>query len=547
MKTTRRPLWFALCTIALCAVLGGIYGSRVEATGPSPDDSDFQASLKKFTRVYTLVQEDYASHVQPNDGIFGPPSSMTVGAIPGMLRTLDPHSNFFGPKAFQQLREDQEGKYFGVGMIIQQRPNPAFTKMVTVVVSAFHGSPAMRAGIRSGDVIMKVDGKPALGLSIDQVAQLLKGPRGTVVHVTVLRAGEKQPLSFTVTRAQIAQQSVDMAFLLRPGVAYIRVKNFDETTNDELTAALRRLDVKRLRGLILDLRGNPGGLLQQAVEVAEHFLEKNQLIVYHYGRNSRERRYYVTTGDHGDDYPMVVLINGNTASAAEIVTGALQDHDRALVLGQPSFGKGLVQTVYPLSDNTGLALTTAHYYTPSGRLIQRDYSDISLWDYYNHDDETTPANRQVYYTDGGRKVYGGGGITPDVEFKEPKLNDVQKELLARGAFFNFGKQYAGAHQDIPEDFEPDNSVVQAFTQYMQGENLHLSAKDVADNLGFIKSRIREEVVGTVYGVQEADRLDVESDLLVQKAIAELPEAAQLVENAKRYMASRRSVNPSSGP
>lgn len=542
MNSTRRPLWFALITIALCAVVGGIYGSRVEATGPAPDDSDFQASLKKFTSIYTLVQQDYASHVSPNDAIFGPASSMTVGAIPGMLRTLDPHSNFFGPKAFQQLREDQEGKYFGVGMMIQQRPNPAFTKMVTVVVTAFHGSPARRAGIRAGDVIMKVDDKPTLGLSIDQVAALLKGPKGTVVHVAVVRAGESKPLNFTVTRAQIAQQSVDLAFMVRPGVAYIRVKNFDETTNDELTAALRRLDVKHLRGLILDLRANPGGLLQQAVEVADHFLAKNQLIVYHYGRNSREHRYYVTGGDHGDAYPMIVLINGNTASAAEIVTGALQDHDRALVIGQPSFGKGLVQTVYPLSDNTGLALTTAHYYTPSGRLIQRDYSDISLWDYYNHDGGIEPSHRQVYYTDGGRKVYGGGGITPDVEFKEPKLNDVQKDLLARGAFFNFGKQYIASHQDIPRDFEPDQSVVDAFVQYMHGEKMKLSAKDVADNLSFIKERIRSDVIGTVYGIQVEDRMETANDPLVQKAIEELPEAALLVENAKRYMASRRSVS-----
>ncbi len=542
MKQTRRTLWVVISTIVLCAVLGGIYGSRVEATGQNEDDSGLQASLRKFTRVYSIVQQNYADSVDADDAIFGPSSSMTVGAIPGMLRTLDPHSNFFSPKAFEQLREDQEGKYFGVGMVIQQRLN-SYNRLVTVVVYPFHGSPAMRAGIRAGDVIVKVDEKPTQGLSVDQVAKMLKGPKGTVVQVTVSRVGGSKPLQFTITRAQISEHSVDLSFMIRPGIGYIRLTKFDETTNDELSAALKRLDVKHLRGLVLDLRGNPGGLLQQAVEVADHFLEKNQLIVYHYGRNSRERRYYVTGGDHGEDYPMIVLINGNTASAAEIVTGALQDHDRALVVGQPSFGKGLVQTVYPLSDDTGLALTTAHYYTPSGRLIQRDYSDISLWDYYNHDDETSSPHRQVYYTDGGRKVYGGGGITPDVELEDPKVNDVEQKLMAHSAFFNFGKQYLATHEDVPKNFDPDDAVIEAFKNYLENEKIQVSDKDVADNLSFIKLHIQEDILSTVYGMQVADHVATENDPLVQKALEELPEAAQLVENAKRYMASRPSVNP----
>ncbi|MGH9327372.1 MAG: S41 family peptidase [Terriglobia bacterium] len=539
MKQTRRTLWIVISTIILCAVLGGIYGSRVEATGQDTEDSGLQACLRQFTRVYSVVQQDYADHVNPDDAIYGPAGSMTVGAIPGMLRTLDPHSNFFSPKAFQALREDQEGEYFGVGMVIQQQLS-SLNRLVTVVVYPFHGSPAMRAGIRAGDVIVKVNQKPTQGLSVDQVATLLKGPKGTVVHVTVSRVGGSKPLEFTITRAQIAQHSVDMAFMVRPGVGYIRLTKFDETTNDELTAALKRLDAKHLRGLILDLRSNPGGLLQQAVEVANHFLEKNQLIVYHYGRNSRERRYYATGGSHGEQYPMVVLINSNTASAAEIVTGALQDHDRALVVGQTSFGKGLVQTVYPLSDNTGLALTTAHYYTPSGRLIQRSYSDMSLWDYYNHDGGATPSHSHVYYTDGGRKVYGGGGITPDVEFKEPKLIPVEQKLRAHSAFFNFGKEYLSTHPNVPKNFDPDEAVVQAFQNYLRKEKIRVSDQDVANNLDYIKLHIQEDVLSTVYGMQVADRLAVKNDPLVLKGIDELPEAAQLVEHAKRYMASRHN-------
>jgi len=539
MNQTRRLLWFAISTIVLGAILGWIYGSRVEATGGNPGGSSVQANLKEFTRVYGVVQSHYADPVSPDRSIFGPTGSMTVGAIPSMLRTLDPHSNFFNPKAFTQLREDQEGKYYGVGMVIRQRLNQ-LNRLVTVVDYPFHGSPASRAGIRPGDVILKVDGKSTGGLSINQVANMLKGPKGTVVHVTVSRAGASNPVELAITRAQISQHSVDMAFMLQPGIAYIHVKDFDETTNDELTSALKRLGANHLRGLVLDLRDNPGGLLQQAVEVADHFLKKNQLIVYHYGRNSRERRYYAVNGNDSEEYPMVILINSNTASAAEIVTGALQDHDRALVMGEPSFGKGLVQTVYPLSDHAGLALTTARYYTPSGRLIQRDYSGVSLWDYYNHDDVEMPAHPQVKYTDGGRKVYGGDGITPDVEFQDPKLNPFQQKLLAHDVFFNFGKEYLSEHKNAPANFEPGDAVVTAFENYLVKEKISFSPEDVAKNLDFIKLRIREEVVGSVSGEREADRLSVENDPLVEKAIEGLPQAAQVVANAKRYMASQHS-------
>ncbi|MGH9355661.1 MAG: S41 family peptidase, partial [Terriglobia bacterium] len=290
--------------------------------------------------------------------------------------------------------------------------------------------------------------------------------------------------------------------------------------------------------LVLDLRDNPGGLLQQAVEVADHFLKKNQLIVYHYGRSSKEQRYYAVNGNHSEEYPMVILINGNTASAAEIVTGALQDHDRGLVMGEPSFGKGLVQTVYPLSDHAGLALTTARYYTPSGRLIQRDYSGVSLWDYYNHDDPAS-SHPQVRYTDGGRKVYGGDGITPDVEFKEPALNAVQQKLLAHDVFFNFVKEYLSAHNGVSANFEPGAAAIKGFQNYLAKQKVSVSPQEVAQNLDFIKLRIKEEVAGSLSGEPEADRLSVENDPLVEKAVEDLPQAAQVVANARRYMASRQ--------
>jgi carboxyl-terminal processing protease len=368
---------------------------------------------------------------------------------------------------------------------------------------------------------------------------MLKGPKGTVVRVTVSREGSDEPLQFTITRDQIARHSVDATFMLRPGIAYIHIGSFNETTNDELTEALNRLNEKNLQGLILDMRGNPGGLLQEAVDVADHFVEKNQLIVYHYGRHSREKRYYASKGaDGNNEYPIVVLINRFSASAAEIVTGALQDHDRALVMGESSFGKGLVQTVYPLSEKSGLALTTARYYTPSGRLIQRDYTDVSLYDYYYHPQSNPSLHNEVRLTDGGREVYGGGGIDPDVKVAAPKLTPPQEMLESRGAFFNFGKSYLGAHKTIARDFQATDDVIEEFKEFLAKEKIQLSDQDLQDNVDYIKKRIRLQLVTVIYGENEAAQLSIETDYLVQKALDNLPQAKELLAKAKKYMASK---------
>jgi carboxyl-terminal processing protease len=235
---------------------------------------------------------------------------------------------------------------------------------------------------------------------------------------------------------------------------------------------------------------------------------------------------------------MVVLINRLTASASEIVTGALQDHDRALVMGEPSFGKGLVQTVYQLSEHTGLALTTAHYYTPSGRLIQRQYENVSLYDYYYHPELTKPNHAEVRLTDGGREVYGGGGITPDVEFTDPKMNPAQETLIQHSAFYNFGKYYLGIHKTIPKDFEVNDTVLDEFKKFLANEKIPFSDIDMTANLDFVKNRIDIQLVGSIFGETEADRISIAKDPLVLKSLDSMPQAKELMAKAKRYVASK---------
>jgi carboxyl-terminal processing protease len=510
---------------------------------PPKSNADFKASVKRLGEVYQLVEKNYADPVNPDVALYGASGNNAAGAdnsegaIPGMLKVLDPHSQFFDPSRYAKLRQQMEGDYFGVGMEIAPRPGK-MGKVVTEVVEPLPGSPAFRAGLRPGDVISAVNGQSTADMDSGQVASLLKGPEGTQVHVSVLREGVNRPLQFTLTREKITQLSVDSAFMIRPGIAYIHIATFNEVTNNQLSADLDRLGQNNFKGLILDLRGNLGGLLEQAVEVASHFLRTNQLIVYHYGRSSPMRRYYATQGERGPEYPMVVLIDGNTASAAEIVTGALQDHDRALVIGEHSFGKGLVQTEFPLSDRTMLLLTTAHYYTPSGRLIQRDYSDISLYDYYYHYDPVPSPHTQARLTDGGRVVYGGGGITPDVVIPPVKLNSTEEKLTDAGVFLDFERRYLASHSVVPRDFKPDRDVLEEFKSFLNSEGIAVSTRDFDSNESFIREHIQAQVISTIYGVEAGNEIGVDSDPLVEKSLDSLRQARELLVHARRYMASR---------
>jgi carboxyl-terminal processing protease len=525
MPQKRRSFFLFLGLVLLCSLIGGIFGPQVQAAATVGDGDDIGASLKSFTSVYGLVEQNFADKVDPDKAIYN-------GAIPGMLRTLDPHTNFFDPRAYQLLREDQKGHYFGVGM--QVRPFNG----KTVVVAPFAGSPAYRAGIRPGDIIMKVNDKSTDNLTTTEVADLLKGPRGTQVTIVVSREGSDQPVTFSVIRDEISRSSVKNAIWLKPGIAYVFIEQFTENTSKELEDGLKKLGENNIHGLVLDLRENPGGLLNEGIAVADKFLQKGQTIVSHKGRSSPEKIYTARNGNHGREYPIVVLVNSHSASAAEIVAGALQDHDRAWILGETTFGKGLVQTVYPLSENTGLALTTYQYYTPSGRFIQRDYSNRSFFDYYYHKDE--PKNMQdVKMTDSGRTVYGGGGITPDEKYAPPKPDHLQIQISLKGAFFNFTRYYFGQHDaKLAKGWSPDATTLNEFHDYLMKQNYDFTEAEFTQDTDWITRLLKREMYITAFNLDESERVAIEGDPEVERAIEAMPKAKALLDSARKVLVQR---------
>jgi carboxyl-terminal processing protease len=539
-ESAARGIGLFVLVLAVSAILGGFYGPAAIATSAgSPDTDQLQDSVKSFTRVLSVVQRNYADPVDTDKVIYD-------GAIPGMLHVLDPHSNFFDPKQYALFREEQQGKYYGVGMIVEQRQNQ------TVVQAPFVNSPAYKAGIRPGDVILKVDGKTCTGLTTNQVADMLKGAKGTPVHISLGREGWAKPIEVTVVRDEIPRPGVEYSEMVKPGIGYVHVSTFNETTDADLTDALNKLDWSKLDGLVIDLRDNGGGLLNQAVGMADLFLDKNELVVSHRGRSSPERPYYAVRGNQGIDVPLVVLVNNGSASASEIVSGAIQDHDRGLIVGETTFGKGLVQTQFPLSEDTALLLTTARYYTPSGRLIQRNYKNVTLYDY--HYNPQRPRKPEVKLTDTGRQVYGEGGITPDVVVPAPKPNDFQELLEARGVLYplpsgvgDFARYYLGTKPDVTKDFTVDDAVLADFQKYLTQQHIPFTQDQIQQITPWLKWEIKREVFTTVFGLDAGYKVQLENDPQLEKAVESLPQAKALYATARKVVAQRENTRDIGNP
>jgi len=529
MKLTESRAFNLVVILLLGAILGGAIHGQSRTVAKS--DSDYQPTLALFNNLLVTVEENYATPIDSDKAIYG--------AIDGMLRTLDPHSKFFDPKAFASLQEDQTGRFFGLGILITTR----FGK-VTIISPPYKGSPAEKAGLRVGDVINTVEGQSTSNLDVNSVVNRLRGPQGTQVHITIVRPGVAQPIPYTVTRDAISKYTINNTYMVRPGIGYIKLDSFAETSGTELKEALKQLDAKHLDGLIFDLRGNPGGLLTQAIEVGSTFLQRDQVVLKTVGRLAGSTKNYPSVTTNVDNtYPLVVLVNQGSASASEIVAGALQDHDRGLIIGETSFGKGLVQSVYRLGNKgeTGLALTTQKWLTPSGRLIQRDYSQISQFDYYNHrDTPTNPAtNPDTKYSDIGRPLYGGGGITPDHIVSIPKTNDFQELMARKYAYFGFVTKFLGSNPTITTSFQISDGMLADFKKYLKSRSIEFTDADFEANRDYLKRMIKYEVYQDRLGVTEAARVLLDADPQVLAALNFMPEAKALnLNKARRQVAQR---------
>ncbi len=525
MQIEKRRLLLAVpATVLLCALLGGVFGSRI-VVASAASEGDVADSIRRFTDVLAVVEQNYADKVDAEEAIYS-------GVVPNLLHTLDPHSQFFDPEHFQQLRDEQKGEYAGVGMQIGPRNGN------TVVIAPFPKTPAYQAGLRPGDVIAEVDGEAMEDMSVGDVAKRLRGPVGTQVKIGIMRRGVDAMLNFEVTRGSIVYPSISSSFFIEPDIGFIKLDRFNETTGKELDRALEEFNKTGIKGLVLDLRKNRGGLLSEGVYVSDTFLERGKTIVSHYGRSSPERKYEAKRGNGGDMFPMVVMVDCDSASASEIVAGALQDHDRALIVGTPTFGKGLVQTVFPIGRTAGLALTTARYYTPSGRLIQRSYDDVSLWKYYSDPckEEYKPNTDDVRLTDQGRRVYGGGGITPDVRIAQSKLSDFQVTLWRTSSLQTFAQDYTLKHPDLEPGWEATEQIVEEFRQFLYIEKVEFKEADFSENTDYISRMLKREVYVSAYDLAEGERVKHTLDPDVQEAIKLLPEAKDLLKSSGRLIA-----------
>ena len=562
----KRFIIIAGAFVLIAAVVGGTIGSskrlrRTVSIGGPITDRPAEEIEKDYNEAISTVSSNYVGEIDYEKA--------TQAAVQGMLTTLDPHSMYFPFGEFKKLREDQDSRFYGIGVTIVQHRDGVY------IQSAVENTPAARLGLRYGDRIIEIDGKDARDWTSEQVSKNVRGALGKPVTIKVDRAGSEGPLDFTLVRDAVPLPSIRNAYMVRPGTGYIGLTGgFQHTSDEELREALTKLNGQGMRQLILDLRGNPGGLLDQAIDVSSEFLPRGQVVVSVRGRGDyNEPIVYKSSGTEPEDVPLVVLINRGTASASEIVAGAIQDHGRGLVVGETSFGKGLVQRVYQLPFNTGLTLTTARYYTPYGRSLQRDYSSGSFYDYYvkhNEDDAKpqaspapgsgrvespmakvvpppVPQTGPAVKTAAGRVFYGGGGITPDIDQKPLNFTPLRQKIAESA--FQFTRQLAAGllpglesykvekvqygKNAKPGDFPITDRVLEVFRAWVRADaESQLTPAQLDEELEFVKLRLREEIITAAFSNDAGARVLLDSDPQVLRALEALPDAKRLAESVR---------------
>jgi carboxyl-terminal processing protease len=537
-RSSLGPLAVAM---SLALLLGFGLARGLQAT------DDLRGQLDLFSQVLYLVQNNYVD-VPDNQ-------KLIKGAIDGMLKTLDPHTVFLPQQRAERMDEDFHGEYSGIGISFEIRDG------AIVVISPLEGTPAYRLGIRAGDRIVEIDGKPlAKTINNDDVFKLLRGPSGTTVAVAIAREDESEQLHFTIERAKIPIESIPYSYMIRPGVGYVRIIRFAQTTGQELETALVKLRGEGMKSLLVDLRANSGGLLSQAVDVLDQVVPSDKLLVYTRGRIPSANADYRSSDRPRSmlGHPIVVLIDHGSASASEIVSGAIQDLDRGIVAGTNSFGKGLVQNQLRLSDGSKLLLTIAHYYTPSGRLIQRDYTKFSDREEYAEDaskddvpSDSVLATRPKFKTPTGRTVYGGGGIYPDVILKDPaNLTRPQIEMIAKRGFFEFATHYISRHKDtqwtremLAKSFKLDEVEWGELRKTMEKQKVALTDSVWQADRPFMLRQVRAEIASATPSLGQIERYKilVEDDTQLNAALELFPRASKLMSLAQPETAVKKAT------
>ncbi|MBI4478225.1 MAG: S41 family peptidase [Acidobacteria bacterium] len=523
----------AVFAIVVSALVGGFFGRSALAT-----QDRVAEHYRVFSEALDVIEREYVHDVDSE--------RLVYSAIRGMLETLDPHSSFMTPRDYAQMRERQQGTYYGLGITISVIDGDI------TVVKLFEGSPAYRKGIRRGDIIARIEGEDAKGWTSEQAVRKLRGPKGSLVNISIRRYGYDQLIDLAVPRDEIHIPTIYAAFMADPTTGYVRLQDFAENTDRDLTRTLRDLKEQGMRRLLLDLRSNPGGPLDQAIKVANKFLPKGDMIVYTRGRVSNsDQDYHATEEGEYKDLALVVLVNRNSASASEIVSGAIQDHDRGIIVGETTFGKALVQSVYRISQNAGLALTTARYYTPSGRLIQRPW-DGTFDEYLTYTLRDQDANRprntaQMRYTDAGRKVFGGGGIEPDRRVDGPidGYNPTRfgRQLWQRQAFASFARRFsaqgderikgeAKGRQQLARGFEVDEAMLRDFKEQLEVDKVKIDEEAFAKDRDFIRAMLKFEIDVELFGVSEAYKNLTMKDPQTRLGLTMFTEAENLTQMAR---------------
>ncbi len=519
MKSNTKKLMFI---ISFWLITGSI--SVIIATNPQvknvhinlSEDGDkyspanFYHHLSRISEVLGDLNDNYVEEIDYQ--------KLVDSAISGMLKELDPHTNFFHPSELKNFRDDTRGEFSGLGISISRQDD------FVTVVAPIEGSPAYRLGILAGDRIVKVDGENIIGIPTRDAIKMMRGEEGTKVLVTIERPGIKELLDFEIIREIIEIHPVPYIFNLENDIGYLRIRQFSAKTTSELSAALNELEEGGMQKLIIDLRFNPGGLLSEAVNTLDEFLGSNELVVYTKGKSTRvNKKYYTETKFRRKQYPIIVLINEASASASEIFAGTIQDYDLGIVLGETSFGKGSVQQVFPLTDDYGIKITIAKYYINSGRCIHKDINDKILQGEEFSDEEKEvfeeEAHKEIFYTKNQRKVFGGGGITPDIEIKQKPLTSFEIELFRKNLPFKYSIDYLLAHKgEINLDWKADDKMMEEFLEFAKNDSIEFTQTDVDSVYSEIKSNLTKNIIARKFNEVAGYKVGMKNDIQIQEAI-----------------------------